>query len=147
MVISILQLLQFVKKFLSIDSWYENPTAIVFLISDLQQQNVVSLTSCNSIQLICNKRATNVSSCSEEGFNIHSVHRGINSPTPPLKNTAPFLSKSPLILANCLSPPPLFRRTPLLYWFFVTPPSLKVEWTPKILTFFILNTIFSFKSN
>ena len=146
MVISILQLLQFVKKFLSIDSWYENPTAIVFLISDLQQQNVVSLTSCNSIQLICNKRATNVSSCSEEGFNIHSVHRGINSP-PPSQKYRPLSFQVPPYIGKLSKPPPLFRRTPLLYWFFVTPPSLKVQWTPKILTFFILNTIFSFKSN
>ena len=144
MVISILQLLQFVEKFLSIDSWYENPIAIVFLISDLLQQNVVSLTSCNSIQLVCNKRATNVSSCSEEGFNIHSVHRDINSSRPLSFQVPPYIGK----LSK--PPPPLFRRTPLLYWFFVTPPPLKVQffqWTPKILTFFILNTIFSFKSN
>ena len=50
----------------------------------------------------------------------HSAHWGIN---PPLKNTAPplFLAKpAPLKSANCPSPS-LFRKSPPIYWFFVTP--------------------------
>ena len=47
---------------------------------------------------------------------------------------------------------PLFMQSLSLYWFFVNPPppapkTWSFQWTPKILKFFILNTILSFKSN
>ena len=38
---------------------------------------------------------------------LHSVHQGINSPPPPLKNTTPlFLAKPPLNLQTVQAPPP-----------------------------------------
>ena len=72
----------------------------------------------------------------EEYFDklLHSVHCGIN----PL-----FLTKPPLKSANCPSPP--FLSNPSYVSVFREPP--KNLWTPKILQFFILHPILSFKSN
>ena len=43
---------------------------------------------------------------------------------------------------------PLFRQSPPVYCFFVNPPKSWIfHWNPKILKFFILNTILSFKGN
>ena len=64
----------------------------------------------------------------------------------PLKNTTPFsLAKHPLNLQTVQSP---FLDNPPP-WFFVNhpPKSQIVQWTPKILKFFILKPILSFKSN
>ena len=69
---------------------------------------------------------------------------------------SPF--KPPLFLANPPPPTPLnlqtvqsppFKAIPPIYWFFEkTPPKNHIFlWTPKILKFFILHTILSFKSN
>ena len=76
----------------------------------------------------------------------HSAHLGIS----PLKNTTSlFLSKPPLN-RQTVQAPSLFRQSLLypLYWFFVNPPKSRIfHWTSKILKFFILNTILSFKGN
>ena len=69
-----------------------------------------------------------------------------------LKNTTPlFLPRPPLNQQTLQSP--LFRQTPPppppLYFFFVNaaPKSQIFQWNPKILKFFILNTILPFKGN
>ena len=74
------------------------------------------------------------------------VRIGVSNPSqkyPPL-----FLAKPPLKSWNCPKPP-LFRKSSPLNWFFVNPlpKSWDFQWTPKILKFFILTTILSFKSN
>ena len=74
----------------------------------------------------------------------HSVHWGIN---PPSKTPTPLSCKAPLKSANCPSPPPLGNPLPL-YWFFTKAPPPKnqiFQSTPKILKFFILHPILSFK--
>ena len=94
---------------------------------------------------ICTKAIVKVSR--EE--HPHSAHWGITSP--PITNTTPsFLPTPPhplLKSANCLSPP--FLGNPFLFIGFswTLPKSRIFQWIPKILKFFILNIIFSFKSN
>ena len=55
-----------------------------------------------------------------------------------------------MILKKQFTPPHFYRQSPHIYWFFVNPPlPLKTRiftWTPKILKFFILHTILSFRS-
>ena len=61
---------------------------------------------------------------------------------PPQKQPPSFLPSPPLKLANC--PRPLFRQSPLYIGFSWILPHSKIrifQLTPKILTFFILNTI------
>ena len=77
---------------------------------------------------------------------VHSVHWGINLPskTPPL-----FLAKPPLN-QQTVQAPSFLGNSPLYIGFLWTPPPPKsqiFQWTAKILKFFILNTILSFKSN
>ena len=74
---------------------------------------------------------------------IHSKHRGINPSSqkqhPPLSCQDP-----PLKSANC--PIPLFRQSPSISVFYELHPLKILQWMPKILKFFILNLILSFKS-
>ena len=77
----------------------------------------------------------------------HSVHWGLN---PPLKHSPSFLpSPPPLKSANSPSSSPFFRHFLPCILVFRQPPlkSRIFQWTPKILKFFILNTILSSKSN
>ena len=73
------------------------------------------------------------------------VHWGIN---PPLINTPPlFLAKPPLNWQT-VQPPLILKQFSPLYWFFLNPPKSRIlQWTPKILKFFILNTTLTFKRN
>ena len=41
---------------------------------------------------------------------------------PPSKAPPPLSCQTPLKLANCPSPPPLYRQSPPLYWFSMSPP-------------------------
>ena len=68
---------------------------------------------------------------------------GIGVSTPPSKTPPLFLVKSPPLNQQTFQPPsPLFRQSPRIYWFFKIPPKTRIfEWTPKILKFFVLNTI------
>ena len=71
----------------------------------------------------------------------------------PLKNTSSLLSchATPPLTLQIAQALPFFRQSPTIYWFFVNPlPHSKIQifpWTPKILKFFILQLILSFKSN
>ena len=67
--------------------------------------------------------------------------------TLPQKHLLLVCCQAPLYKStNC--PSPLFRQSAPLYWFFVKPPKSRIfQWIPKILKFFILNTILSFKGN
>ena len=69
--------------------------------------------------------------------------------TPPQKHHSPLSYQAlPLKSANCPSPP-LLGNPPFYIGFSWTPtPKNQIfQWTFKILKFFILNTILSFKSN
>ena len=70
------------------------------------------------------------------------------STIPPVKNTAPLSCQAPPPLNRPTVQAPLFRQSPL-YIGFLLVALLKVGFfsEPKILKFFILNTILSFKSN
>ena len=81
---------------------------------------------------------------------------GASTPLPPLKNTipsflpSPHLPPPPLKSTNCPSPPPFLEIAPSILVFREPHPSSKsriFQWTLKILKFFILITILSFKSN
>ena len=79
---------------------------------------------------------------------VYSVHWGINPPS----KTPAFLPSSHLNRQTVQAPPPfLGNPAPSISVFHEPPPpSPKSQifwWTPKILEFFILNTILSFKSN
>ena len=68
---------------------------------------------------------------------LHSVHQGIN-PLFSCQAPPPWISK--------LSKPPFQGNPPLILVFRDPPPKSQIShWTPKILKFFILNTIFFFK--
>ena len=78
---------------------------------------------------------------------IYIVWIGVS--TPPQKHHPLFLANPSPLNRQTVQAPPLFRQSPSLYWFFVSP-LLKTQifqWTSKMLKFFILNTILSFKSN
>ena len=78
---------------------------------------------------------------------VHSVHRGIN---PPKKHHPRLSCQAPLKFANCPSPPPpLFRQSTPLYWFFVNSPTQMSDFSVNAqnVKVFILNPILSFKSN
>ena len=51
------------------------------------------------------------------------------------------LLPSPPVNLQTVQASPLFRQSPLIYWFFI------FSWTPKILKFFLLHPILCFKSN
>ena len=72
----------------------------------------------------------------------HSVHWGIK---PPQKHHPLLSCQAPsLKTANCPSPP-FLGNSPFYIGFLWSPPKSQIfQWTPKILKFFILNTILSF---
>ena len=80
-------------------------------------------------------------------FSIHVTLQCALKYQPPLKNTTPsFLPSPPLNLQTVQAL--FFRQSPLYIGFSWTP--LKdwiFQWTPKLLRFFIVNSILSFKSN
>ena len=84
----------------------------------------------------------------KKSFIWNSVH-WVSTP----HSTPLFLAKPPpLNLQTVQVLPPLFRQSPPpIYCFFMTPPPLSktriFPWTSKILEFFILHPILSFKSN
>ena len=78
------------------------------------------------------------------GQNNHSRQWGINRPP---SKTLPSFLQAPLKPTNCPSPP--FLGNPPSILVFQDPPSKSriFQPTPKILKFFVLNIILSFKSN
>ena len=76
----------------------------------------------------------------------HSVHWGINSS--PQKHYPLFLAKPPLLKSANRPSPPFLGNPPYILVFHEPPPKNQIfQWTPKILKFFIINPILSFKSN
>ena len=85
----------------------------------------------------------------KHGCFLNMVIVCIGVSTPPLKPPPPLSFQAP---QQTVQAPLCLGNLPPLYWFFMNPPShpLKSQishWTCKILKFFILNTILSFKSN
>ena len=82
----------------------------------------------------------NLTNIQERDKALHNVHCGIKLP-PFQKTTASFLpapSLPPLNLETIQAP--LFRQSPAIYWFVLTPPKTHIFlWTPKILKFFFLH--------
>ena len=72
-----------------------------------------------------------------------SMYWGI---TPPQKHHPPLSCQASLKWTNCPSPLPLFRHPPSILVFREIPPKSRIfQWNPKILKFFILNTIYLLK--
>ena len=60
----------------------------------------------------------------------------------------PFLAKPPPLNRQIVQAPLFLGNPPLYIGFSRTPPKSRIlQWNPKILKFFMLNTILSFKSN
>ena len=76
----------------------------------------------------------------------HSVHWGI---TTPIKNTTPSFLPSPSLNLQTVQAPLFLAIRPYILFSLVYLPSKTwiFPWTPKILKFFILHHILSFKSN